>query len=217
MAVETRARELVFRGETLLVTAEIQVCPRCGLEVADQKQMSALQFALSEAYKKKAQLLTANEIRQARKRLGWSQKDLAGRINVGLASIKRWETGLIQTTSMDGLLRAALACNHEDYRMTGGRPLSLPRLKLVIDFFEKKLGRELIKPGDKMLYVAKYVWYADMAAFRAHGRGMTGATYAALPKGPQLNNYRDLIENIKESDEKSAEPLTGHEKDIIIG
>ena len=38
-----------------------------------------------------------------------------------------------------------------------------------------------------------------MVAFRNIGRSMTGATYAALPYGPQLNNYSDLIDEIKKA------------------
>lgn len=34
-----------------------------------------------------------------------------------------------------------------------------------------------------MLYAAKYLWYADMVAFRDLGRSITGASYAALPMG----------------------------------
>ena len=44
---------------------------------------------------------------------------------------------------------------------------------------------------------------------------MTGATYARLPKGPQLNNYRDLVDLIREADETRAESLTSEEKRII--
>jgi len=44
---------------------------------------------------------------------------------------------------------------------------------------------------------------------------MTGATYARLPPGPQLNNYRDLIDDILKADASKAEPLTGEEKRII--
>ena len=57
--------------------------------------------------------------------------------------------------------------------------------------------------------------YADMIAFRETGRGITGATYAALPHGPQLNNYGDLEELIRSADESEAEPLTEEEKEII--
>lgn len=66
-----------------------------------------------------------------------------------------------------------------------------------------------------MLYAAKYLWYADMLAFRNLGTSMTGAGYAALPLGPQLNNYRDLVEEIKKADESEAEPLTNEELLII--
>ena len=44
---------------------------------------------------------------------------------------------------------------------------------------------------------------------------MTGSTYAALPYGPQLNNYRDLIDDIIKADESKAEPLTPEERRII--
>jgi hypothetical protein len=47
-----------------------------------------------------------------------------------------------------------------------------------------------------------------MTARRDMGRGMTGATYAALPMGPQLNNYRDLVDEILRADPADAEPLT---------
>ena len=50
--------------------------------------------------------------------------------------------------------------------------------------FEQKLGRVLLKKTDRMLYAAKYLWYADMVAYRDLGAGMTGAGYAALPLGP---------------------------------
>ena len=45
---------------------------------------------------------------------------------------------------------------------------------------------------------------------------MTGSTYAALPYGPQLNNYNDLVESIQNADEGEAEPLTEEEKRIIF-
>jgi len=44
---------------------------------------------------------------------------------------------------------------------------------------------------------------------------MTGATYAALPYGPQINNYSDLIDEIKQSDESLAERLSADELLII--
>jgi F0F1-type ATP synthase delta subunit len=54
-----------------------------------------------------------------------------------------------------------------------------------------------------------------MLSFRDSGRSMTGATYAALPLGPQLNNYKDLIRDIIQANVKAAEPLTEEELAII--
>ena len=70
--------------------------------------------------------------------------------------------------------------------------------------------------NDRMLYAAKYLWYADMLAYRETGESMTGATYAALPKGPQLNNYKDLVKEIARADETTAVPLSKEEKRIIV-
>jgi hypothetical protein len=52
-------------------------------------------------------------------------------------------------------------------------------------------------------------------AFRDLGRGMTGATYAALPMGPQLNNYRDLVDAIAQADPAAGPPLSQTEEAII--
>jgi hypothetical protein len=136
-------------------------------------------------------------------------------MNLGIASIKRWETGLIQSKSMDQALRMqlqGLACLDE---YTGNREFSIPRVKLVIRTIEKNLGKRILKKTDKMLFAAKYLWYADMMAFKFLGSSMTGSTYAALPYGPQLNNYSDLVDEIKKADESEAEPLSKDELRII--
>ena len=56
---------------------------------------------------------------------------------------------------------------------------------------------------------------ADILAFRQLGQGLTGASYAAITYGPQLNNYRDLVKPIQKSDVNEAEPLSPDEVRII--
>jgi hypothetical protein len=136
-------------------------------------------------------------------------------MNVGIASIKRWEGGTIQSKSMDHALRIALGGQSAGDSCTGNRAFSIPRIKLVLKEFESVLGKHILKKNDKMLFAAKYLWYADMVAHRERGESMTGSTYAALPYGPQLNNYKDLIEDIIRADESEAEPLSREEKRII--
>jgi transcriptional regulator with XRE-family HTH domain len=120
-----------------------------------------------------------------RKSGGLTQRTLADRIGVGIASIKRWENTSIQSDSMDRLLRACLTEVRQADGYNGNRPLSLPRVKLVIRHFEGILNRRLLKKTDKFLFVAKYLWYADMLAYARLGRSRTGAAYAAITYGPQ--------------------------------
>lgn len=215
--METRrlTKGLEFRGVDLSVEVEHDVCPVCGLEAGSIEQAARTQKAISDAYRKKNGLLTSEEIRRSRKNRGWTQNDLAETAGVGIVSIKRWEGGLIQTRAMDNALRAAFQGKTAGDLYTGNRPLSLPRIKLVLREFETRLRKRLLVKGDKFLYTIKYLCYADMLAFRELGRSMTGATYAWLPHGPQLNNYRDLLEPIMEADDSSAEPLSPEEERII--
>ncbi|MBW2038502.1 MAG: type II toxin-antitoxin system MqsA family antitoxin [Deltaproteobacteria bacterium] len=215
MQIKKLDKSITFRGVDITFQAEYYVCLVCGIEVGTIDQAAATQRAISDAYRKMVGLLTGKEIRERRKKLGLTQDDLARRMSVGIASIKRWEGGLIQSKSMDKALRTALQGQTVGDIYTGNRVLSIPRIKLVLRQFESILGKRLLVKNDRMLYAAKYLWYADMVAFRELGESMTGSTYARLPWGPQLNNYRDLIDEIKNADETMAEPLTVEEKRII--
>jgi putative zinc finger/helix-turn-helix YgiT family protein len=215
MSSEKIDKTVHFRGMDIKFQAEHYVCPVCGIEAGDIDQTATTQRAISDEYRKAVNLLTGKQIREGRKELKLSQEALAKSMNVGIASIKRWEGGLIQSRAMDKALRLALKGQIPGDNYTGNRTFAMRRIKLVLRQFESILRKRILKKRDKMLFAAKYLWYADMVAFRELGESMTGSTYAALPYGPQLNNYRDLIDEIKNTDESSAEPLTSEEKRII--
>jgi putative zinc finger/helix-turn-helix YgiT family protein len=208
-------KETVFRNTPIKYEIETYICEKCGIEVGTIDQAANAQLAIAEAYRKEAGLLTSAEIKELRERFGWSQKKLAQMSGLGISSIKRWELGIIQTKSMDRLLRDAFKGHRVGNYYTGNRKLSLERVKLVMKEFEKELGFKFLEEGDMLLFDAKYAWFADMVAHRDLGRSMTGAAYGALPHGPQLNNYRDLVDLIRDADETKAEPLSEDEKRII--
>jgi putative zinc finger/helix-turn-helix YgiT family protein len=109
MKLRGMAREVPFRGERVKFRAQHFVCPECGIEADDLNLAAANQKALSDAFQRAAKLLTGEQIVEGRKKLKWNQEDLAKAANVGIASIKRWETGQIQTRAMDDVLRRALS------------------------------------------------------------------------------------------------------------
>jgi putative zinc finger/helix-turn-helix YgiT family protein len=208
-------QRMTFRGVKIIVPIEQYRCTVCGAEAGTVNQTARIQKTIADAYRKAVNLLTGDEIVEKRKRLGLTQETLAKRMNVGIASIKRWEGGTIQSKSMDHALRIALVGQSVGDSCTGNREFSIPRIKLVLKELESVLGRHILRKNDKMLFAAKYLWYADMVAHRETGESLTGSTYAALPYGPQLNNYKDLIEDIMKADESKAEPLNREEKRIV--
>ena len=215
MGLRKAKQRMTFRGVNIIVPIEQYRCTVCGVDAGTVNQTARIQKSIADAYRKAVSLLTGDEIVEKRKRLGLTQDALAKRMNVGIASIKRWEGGTLQSKSMDHALRIALVGHTVGDSCTGNRTFSIPRIKLVLRKFESVLGKHILKKNDKMLFAAKYLWYADMVAHRETGESLTGSTYAALPYGPQLNNYKDLIQDIIEADESKAEPLRREEKRII--
>jgi putative zinc finger/helix-turn-helix YgiT family protein len=218
MELKRLPKEVTFRGRSVKYFAEHFVCASCGLAVDDWKLAVNNQKALSDEYRRTRGLLSGKEIVETRKKLGWNQEQLAKAANVGIASVKRWEKGLIQTKSMDTILRRVLTGKEiltDNYTGNRGK-VSLPRVKLVLDEYEEILGRKILRPSNRgVIYAGKYLFYADMLAFRELGQGMTGASYAAMPHGPQLDNYKELVGSIQAANEGEAEPLTDQEKRII--
>ena len=215
MELKRLQKEKTFKGVDIRYRVEAFVCPECGLEAGTVETAGGSQRAIADAYRAKTGLLTGGEIRTLRLANRLTQQQLADAMHIGIASIKRWETGLIQSRSMDHALRMQLQGDTRPDNHTGNREIDLARIKLIAKTLEGILGKRLLKVGDKFLFLAKYLWYADMLAFRLIGKGLTGASYAAMPYGPQLNNYRDLVRPIENSEEGEAEPLSMQELRIL--
>lgn len=208
-------RIIQFKGIEVNIIEEAYICPVCKLSAGTIASAAKIQQTIADAYKKQTGLLSGEDIKALRNAKGLTQADLAGLTGFGIASIKRWETGAVQSKSMDQVLRRELMNDPEIKNTTGNRKFSIPRVLLVALAFKAALGRAILKKNDKMLYAAKYFFYADMFAKKRLGKSMTGATYAHLPFGPQLNNYKDLLDEIINAETSEAEQLSSEEIDII--
>lgn len=211
----TTMKETVFRGERVSYQLDCLVCPVCALTRSTVDQTANAQIAIADAYRKKVGLLTGQEIKQYREQLGLSQQQLADKTQCSKMSIIRWENGVIQKPASDKALRDILCPADPQDEFTGNRDLSLGRIKLVYQEFQKNVSYELLIPRDKGLFAAKNCWYADLVAYRVLGQGMTGASYAVMPYGPQLDNYADLIDEILKADTAKVQPLSAEEIEII--
>ena len=211
----TATQEIEYRGEKISYQLECLICPVCKLTRATIEQTAKAQNTIADAYRKKVGLLTGEEIRRRRVELGLSQQQLADMTHLSKMSIVRWENGVIQKESSDAALREILFPREIENEYSGNREISLGRIKLVYREYERNLPYQLLVPGDKGLFAAKNCWYADLVAYRELGRSITGATYAIMPYGPQLDNYADLVDEILKVDVATVEPLSEKEIEII--
>ena len=92
-------------GDVFVVDAEAEVCPKCGMKFYSDLQMANLRLLVTNAYRRKQDLLTSDEINGLRRQLGMSQSAFADYLGVGVASVKRWESYFIQERAFDTLLR----------------------------------------------------------------------------------------------------------------
>lgn len=102
--VETQQFAWADGAQEILLQAEVPVwhCAACG----DTYLAEGGEEAQHEAVCRHLGRLTPEDIRQLRGRHGLSQAALAERTGIGIASIKRWERGLIiQNASLDARLR----------------------------------------------------------------------------------------------------------------
>jgi putative zinc finger/helix-turn-helix YgiT family protein len=94
-------------GEEVPVPSALHLrCPKCDEVVLRFSDARRLQEDAIAVYRKKHGLLSADEIRAIRERLGLTQSELARLLHLGANTISRWESGRnVQTEAMEMLLR----------------------------------------------------------------------------------------------------------------
>lgn len=102
-AVRTVDAEL--KGERVSVTVNAPQCMNCGRVVILGRNVRAYHRAVSEAYRRRVGLLTMDEIDRLRRNLTMTWPEFATYVFVGIATIKRWRRGEIQTQALDRLVR----------------------------------------------------------------------------------------------------------------
>lgn len=191
-----------YAGEKFLVETEAMVCPKCGYTTLNASQIDGFATRLADKYRAKHGLLTSAQIRAIRNRLGKSQEEFAKYLNVGVASVKRWELGKVQDKSSDELIRLKSNLARAEHNVaiilfnqggevddfSGGRNFSIIKLGQSTLFFLQKASERKIPFGP--LHINKLCWYADAESYRRNGVSITGTRYARLPWGPVIDDYR---------------------------
>lgn len=97
-----------IRGEEVKVQGKLNYCPACGSLYLDEAY-DRLQEAAYRTYREKHRLMTPEEIRETREGYGFSQELFSRVLGIGVASLRRYEGGALQTPAIDALLHSAKA------------------------------------------------------------------------------------------------------------
>ena len=100
-----RTVEAELKGEHVSVELNAPQCANCGEVVLLGKHVRIYHRAVSDAYRRKVGLLTMDEIDGLRRNLNMTLPAFADYVFVGIATLKRWRRGEIQTQALDRLVR----------------------------------------------------------------------------------------------------------------
>src|SRR6266566_1413001 len=130
--------EQELKGEVFQVHTPALACSKCGWIALDAETTEELRRRTADAYRKKHGLLTSEEIRALRKLLHKNQSQFANLVGVGEASVKRWETWLVQERSSDQLIR--LTCEKALRELLPQKPPANVWISFDISFTEVTNG-----------------------------------------------------------------------------
>jgi len=192
----------LVKNEGVDIVVPCNVCKGCDTPQMDAKQMNMLRRKAADKYREKNSLLTSQQIIGYRKKLGMSQLVFAKFLNVGEASIKRWETYYIQDASQNDHIRlkcdeSQVAEHYIDLQLryakpsvyTGGKRFSLDMIKNVDQHFLKSLPN-----CDSHLDVLHF--YTDFFHFKRFNMGITGSQYTSLKCGPAPYQYKCICKMV---------------------
>ena len=208
------------KGINIDVVVEAMVCEECHTPVMDSSMMNDLRRAAADKYRADQGLLGSLEIRTYRESLGMSQSAFARYLNVGEASIKRWETYYVQDAGQDEHIR--LKCDeayselnfldvywktHKPDVFSGGKQFNLQLFKNVALYLVSKTKESII-------ILNKLHFFLDFLHYKRFGESLTGARYIPLKYGPCPDQYRALYECLGRSGVITSKNNHGFEANV---
>ena len=100
-----RTIDAEFRGKCLSVRLRVPWCSQCNRAVILGRKVRTYHRAVSDAYRRQVGLLTTDEIDGLRRSLNMTWSEFADYLFIGIATLKRWNRGEIQTRALDRLVR----------------------------------------------------------------------------------------------------------------
>jgi len=103
--IEKRLETILVRGEEIEVNSRVAVCPQCREDLIDEELEATNLGAAYDAYRVRHHLLSPRDISETRQKYGLSQRALAKLLGWGEITIHRYESGAIQDSAHETVLR----------------------------------------------------------------------------------------------------------------
>lgn len=182
-----------IKGQKLSIKSDAYVCNNCGYKVTDTGQMNKIRKLATDKYRELSDLLTSVQIKRYRKSLDMNQVQFADYLNVGLASVKRWETYFIQDQSHDQLIRLMCDKAYAEFNSLKVNWSTKPEIYNGYRMFNWEIFKQtvlyFINIFQSQLYINKALYYADFKHFRDYGKSITGTMYSKLDYGACPEGY----------------------------
>lgn len=111
-AAAPRTLNAEVRGERFAVQVVAAQCEHCGRVLLNAKARRMFHRAGSDAYRRQHGLLTMTELDHLRRNLGMTWRQFAGYVGIGIATLKRWIGGEIQSDAYNSLVRLKADLNY---------------------------------------------------------------------------------------------------------
>ncbi|MDZ4179161.1 MAG: DUF4065 domain-containing protein [Coriobacteriia bacterium] len=220
--VASRNETYRVKGEAVTIPARVRVCDVCGTDMLDIELDNQTLADAYAVYRSRHHLLQPDEIRAIRSMYGLAQKGFSKLLGWGEITLTRYESGSIQSTSHDQMLRLAQQpANVAQLLQRNGRKISNKqrqeldkRLSELSAPHEALLANEdpatydadrpaVRKLEEMVVYFAakpsmwrtklnKLLYYADFLHYKRHGRSISGARYIHMQYGPVPADFYTL-------------------------
>lgn len=132
-----------INGEKITCEVNVKICMVCGEELSGENTIDEELKIFREEYKRRHNLLTSEEIKDIRKKLGMTQKEFANYLGFGEKTITRYELGQIQEVANDNLMRLALSTDTM-HMVLEERVLSKTVERKINDCYNRKLIQSML-------------------------------------------------------------------------
>lgn len=199
-------KSYTYRGNEYIIEESIKICPICGEEVClnmDDVEKDTFFKTIYNKYLEQFNL-SIGSFREIRKKYNLSQEQFSKVLGWSKKTINRYENNQsIPQGEYLNLYKKLNSSDNEILKILNSRKEKISLIeyknilsKLQFKYSYKDCNMILSILKDNKLYLTqlmKYLFACDFLSYKKYDKSISSFKYAALPHGPVVNDYKELI------------------------